>query len=87
MSDTKQIQIDRLSKALEVSQQTILRLEQQIKDAALLISLYENEKKLARRTKMQQEQIIRQQITSADGKVKELQQEIMELRAKLKQAA
>jgi hypothetical protein len=87
MSDEQKIQIDKLGRALELSNRTILQLETRLKDAHQLITIFEKEKKMNEQAKKMQETIIKQQIQASDAKVKALENEILDLRAKLKKVA
>jgi hypothetical protein len=87
MSDNKEFQIQQLSSALSVSGQTIQTLEKRISDAQQIIFIMEQEKKQWQQQKVLQDQIIKQQLVAADADKSRLQDEILELRAKLKEAA
>lgn len=86
MSDDKEYQIQKLSKALELQGQTIMRLEQKVETAKAYVSVMEREKKQWMEQKALQEKIIQQQLALADQEKRKLQDEILELRAKLKAA-
>lgn len=86
MSDDLKFQIDRLGKALNVSNNTIKTLETQVKDAKQIIAILENDKKSWTEQKTLQDKIMHQQLSMNDGKVRQLEQEIIELKAKLKVA-
>jgi hypothetical protein len=87
MSDNKEFQIQQLSSALSVSGQTIQTLEKRISDAQQIIFIMEQEKKQWQQQKVLQDRIIKQQLVAADADKSRLQDEILELRAKLKEAA
>jgi len=86
MSDDKEFQIQRLSQALEVSNRTIKSLEERISNAAQLLKIAEQEKKNWEQQKILQDRIMKQQLEAADAEKRKLEQEIMELRVKLKAA-
>lgn len=86
MSDEQKIQIDRLSRALEVSGNTIKSLEKKVANAQQIIALFEQEKKQWTQQKVLQDQIIQQQLAASDGNVRKLESEILDLRAKIKAA-
>lgn len=86
MSDDKDYQIQRLSQALETSGRTIKELEKQVANARQMLAISEAEKKQWQQEKLLQERIIKQQMVAADAEKNRLQNEIMELRGKLKAA-
>lgn len=85
--DNKEYMIQRLNSALETSQRTIQMLEKKLDSAKALISIFEREKKQWKEQQVIQDRIIKQQLEFADTEKEKLQEEIMELRAKLKEAA
>lgn len=86
MSDDKEYQIQRLSSALEVSNNTIKNLEKRLKDALQVIAIFEQEKRMWGEQKKLQERIIRQQLESSDVEKRMLEKEVIDLREKLKAA-
>lgn len=87
MTDEQTFHIQKLGKALEVSQRTIQSLEKKVADASQIIQILEKEKQQWEQQKKLQEMIIKQQLSTADEKVRGLEKKIMELRARLKAAA
>jgi hypothetical protein len=86
MSDDKEFQIQRLGSALEVSGNTIRSLENKLNTCQMIIQRMEADKQQWEQQKVLQEKIIKQQIESMEVEKRSLQQEVMELRAKLKAA-
>lgn len=86
MSDEQKTQIDKLSRALAVSNSTIQMLEKKLNTCQMVISGMERDKRSWEEMKVMQERIISQQLAAADEEKRKLQDEIIELRAKLKAA-
>ena len=87
MSDDKDFQIQRLSSALETSGNTIKSLEQKVSRLQQLVTLMEHEKKNWEQQKIAQEHIIKQQLSNSDAEKRILQEEIISLKTRLKNAA
>ena len=87
MSDEQTYQIQKLSKALEVSGNTIRSLEAKIARLQQLVTLMEHDKNNLEQQKTAQDYIIKQQLQNSDAEKRILQDEIMSLRARLKDAA
>lgn len=87
MSDEQTYQIDRLGKALEVSSRTIQSLEKKVATLQDLVVRMEHDKRNWEQQKVLQEQIIKQQLATADIEKRSLQEKIIELRERLKNAA
>lgn len=84
MTDEQTYQIQRLSAALEVSGNTIKSMEKKIATLQDLVVRMEQDKKNWEKQKPMQEKIIKQQLQFADREKEQLQNEIMELRQKIK---
>jgi hypothetical protein len=84
MSDELKTQIIKLSGALETSGNTIVTLEKQLNDAKQIIAILEAEKKAWVIDKENQKKIIELQLGNGDGKIKELEGEIIELKRRIK---
>lgn len=86
MSDDLKYQVEKLGRALEVSNNTIKSLEKRLFDAQQIISIFEQEKKAWDQQKVLQEQIIKQQLEASDSEKRRLEQEVIDLRNRLKAA-
>lgn len=86
MSDEQVYQIQKLSKALEVSGNTIKSLEARLARLQQLVTLMEHDKNNLEQQKVSQEYIIKQQLQNSDAARRILEEEIISLRARLKAA-
>lgn len=86
MSDEQIHQIATLSKAMEVQGNTIKSLEKKLRDAQSIISILEQEKKNWAEQKVIQNRVMQQQLAINDGTVRVLQDQIIELKDRLKVA-
>lgn len=84
MSDEQTYQIQRLNAALETSGRTIKNMEQKLARMQDLVQRMEHDKKNWEQVKVAQEEIIKKQLGFADQEKVILQNEIMELRQKIK---